>query len=111
MKLPKGFGGQGFGGALGQMKGAMARAQNLDSELAAEKIVIDKGPVKAVFNGKGELAKLTIDPAVVDPSDVEMLEDLISSVIRDGYDRATELRTDKMNEIMPNLPNIPGITS
>lgn len=110
MKLPKGFGGQGFGGMMNQLQGAMARAQSLEDELAKEHIAVDKGPVKAKFNGKGEIQELKIDRSVVDPDDIEALEDLVLSAVRDGFDRATQLRADRLNEILPNMPNIPGIT-
>jgi DNA-binding YbaB/EbfC family protein len=109
MKLPKNFGGQGFGGMMQQMKGAMARAQSLEEELAAERIPIDKGPVKALFNGTGELLRIKIDKEVVDPDDVEALEDLIVSVVKDGFHIATELRNQRVQSIMPNLPDIPGL--
>jgi DNA-binding YbaB/EbfC family protein len=109
MKLPKNFGGQGFGGMMQQMQSAMARAQNLEEELAAERIAIDKGPVKALFNGTGELLKLKIDKEVVDPDDVEALEDLILSAVKDGFTAATDLRNGKVQSIMPNLPDIPGL--
>lgn len=109
MKLPKGFGGQGFGGYLDQMKGAMSRAQTLEAELANERIGVDKGPVKAVFSGTGEILSLKIDASVVDPEDVEALEDLVMGAVRDGFQQATDLRQAKLQEIMPNLPNIPGL--
>ncbi|MCW5944093.1 MAG: YbaB/EbfC family nucleoid-associated protein [Fimbriimonadaceae bacterium] len=109
MKLPKHFGGQGFQGMMSQVQGAMARAQNLEDELAAERIPIDKGQVKAVFNGRGELLKLSLDPAIVDPEDIEGLEDLIVGTIRDGFTKATELRDAKVQSILPNMPDIPGL--
>lgn len=89
-----------------QAQAAMARAQNLEQELAQERIEVDKGPVKATFNGVGELLKLTIDKSVVDPEDVEALEDLITSVVRDGFAKSTELRNAKVQEIMPNVPGL-----
>ncbi len=106
MKLPKGFGGQGYGGMLKQAQDAMARAQTLEAELANERIVSDKGPVKAVMNGTGQLVSIKIDPSVVDPEDVEALEDLITSAVRDGFERATELRNEKVSQIMPNIPGL-----
>lgn len=109
MKLPKGFGGQGFGGMMQQMQSAMARAQTLEGELQNERIKVDKGPIQAVFAGTGEILSIKIDKSVVDPEDVEMLEDLVTSAIRDGFNQATELRQAKINEIMPNVPNIPGL--
>ncbi len=109
MKLPKAFGGQGFGGALLQAQQAMARAQTLDAELAGQRIVIDKGPVKALFAGNGELLTLKIDKSIVDPEDVDALEDLIVSAIRDGLNQATTLREEKVKEIMPNVPGLDKI--
>jgi DNA-binding YbaB/EbfC family protein len=106
MKLPKNFGGQGFGAMLEQAKAAMARAQDLEEELAAERIGIDRGPVKALFSGTGELVKIQIDPSVVDPEDVETLEDLIVSTVKAGFSQATELRNAKVQEIVPHVPGI-----
>lgn len=106
MKLPKNFGGQGFQGALAQAQQAMARAQSLDAELAQVAIPIDKGPVKCVFNGLGEIQVIKIDPSIVDPDDVEMLEDLIVGAVRDGFATATAAREDKVKEIMPNIPGM-----
>ena len=106
MKLPKGFGGQGFSGMLQQAQQAMAQAKQLEEQLAHERIEIDKGPIKAVFSGTAELISLKIDKSVVDPEDVEMLEDLIVSAIRDGFNQATEARNEKVQAIMPNIPGM-----
>lgn len=106
MKLPKGFGGQAYGGMLKQAQDAMARAQTLEMELANERVMIDKGPVKVVMNGTGQVISLKIDPSIVDPEDVEALEDLIVGAVRDGFDRSTELRNDKVQSIMPNIPGL-----
>ena len=92
-----------------QMQDAMARAQTLESELANERIPVDKGQVKALFDGTGQLLALKIDPAIVDPEDVEALEDLLVGAIRSGFDTATELRNARVQGIMPNLPDIPGL--
>jgi len=106
MKLPKGFGGQGFTGMLQKAQVAMARAKSLNEELAMERLTIDRGPVKMVFDGLGELHGLKIDPAVVDPEDVEALEDLILSAVRSGFQEAVARREQKMQEIMPDMPDI-----
>lgn len=111
MKLPKNFGGQGFGGMMKQMQDAMSRAQDLEEELKTERIGVDKGPVKALFAGTGEPLKISIDKSVIDPEDAEALEDLIISAMRDGFNAATELRNAKVQGILPNVPDIPGLTS
>ena len=106
MKLPKGFGGQGFGGMLQQAQQAMAQAKQLEEQLANERIPIDKGPVKATFDGTGLLVSMKIDKSVVDPEDIEALEDLIVSAVRDGFNTATEARNARVQAIMPNIPGL-----
>lgn len=106
MKLPKNFGGQNLQNTLAQAQQAMARAQNLDAELASEEFEVDKGLVKAIFNGLGELQSLKVDKSVVDPDDVETLEDLIVAAVKDGFALATERRDAKVREIMPNVPGL-----
>ncbi len=92
-----------------QMQDAMEKARNLEEELGAERIGIDKGPVKALFDGTGQMLKISIDPSIVDPEDIEMLEDLVLSAVRDGFNASTELRNSKVQGIMPNVPDIPGL--
>ena len=104
MKLPKHFGGQGFAGMMKQAQEAMARAKTLEQELESETFEVDKGPVKATFSGSGMLQRINLDPSVVDPGDIEALEDLIVSAVRDGFERATELRNERVQAIMPNIP-------
>ncbi|HLK13432.1 MAG TPA: YbaB/EbfC family nucleoid-associated protein [Fimbriimonadaceae bacterium] len=109
MKLPKNFGGHNMGNMMQQMQGAMQRAQTLETELAGERITVDKGLVKATFNGTGEILKLTIDKSIVDPEDVEALEDLVVSAMKDGFNQATAMRAARVQEILPNVPDIPGL--
>lgn len=106
MKLPKGFGGQGFQGMLAQAQSAMARAKTLNDELEAERLVIDKGQIQMVFNGLGEIQGLRIDPVVVDPNDVEALEDLIVGAVRSAFQEVVARRDAKTQEIMPNIPGL-----
>lgn len=89
-----------------QAQEAMARAQTLEQELALERIMVDKGQVKVEFTGTGELIKITIDPAIVDPEDVEGLETMIETAVREGFTKATDLRNAKVQEIMPNIPGM-----
>ncbi|MCC7103068.1 MAG: YbaB/EbfC family nucleoid-associated protein [Fimbriimonadaceae bacterium] len=109
MKLPKGFGGQGFGGALQQAQQAMARAQNLEKELATERVEHEKDGVKVVFDGTGDLQSLSIDPELVDPEDVAGLESVIVAAIRQGFAKASEMRSQRMQDIMPDIPGLGGL--
>jgi DNA-binding YbaB/EbfC family protein len=109
MKLPKGFGGQGFGGALGQVQQAMARAETLEKELALERLETDMNGVKVIFDGTGELVSIGLAQELVDPEDVEGLEAAIVAAVRQGHAKAVELRATKMKEIMPNIPGLGGL--
>jgi hypothetical protein len=106
MKLPKNFGMLGMGGLMKQAQEAMQKAQQLEEELAKEKIQIDKGPVKATFTGAGQLESIKIDPSALDPDDIEMLEDLLVSTIREGINTATQMRATRLQQIMPNIPGM-----
>ncbi|MBC8104247.1 MAG: YbaB/EbfC family nucleoid-associated protein [Cytophagales bacterium] len=67
------------------------------------------GVVKAVVNGHGQLLELTIAPEAVDPSDVEMLQDLIVTAVREALEKADTLRTEEQKKLMPaNIPGLPG---
>lgn len=109
MKLPKNFGGAGLGGLMKQAQEAMEKAQALEQQLEAERLEVVKGPIKGIFNGKGQMEKISLDPSVVDPNDIEMLEDLIVSFARDGFTQAAEQKARKVQELMPGMPNLPGM--
>ncbi len=66
------------------------------------------GMVTVVANGKKEIVSIKIDPAVVNPGDVEMLEDLILSAAREAQRKAEELFSEGMKELTGGL-NIPGL--
>jgi DNA-binding YbaB/EbfC family protein len=104
MKLPKKFGGQGFAGALAEAQQAMAKAKNLEAELEAQRMEITRGPVRCLFSGTGEMLAIKIHPEGVDLEDLETLEDVITACVREGFATATELRANRIAEIMPNLP-------
>ncbi|HRJ27978.1 MAG TPA: YbaB/EbfC family nucleoid-associated protein [Fimbriimonadaceae bacterium] len=107
MKLPKQFGGQGMAGMMQKAQEAMKRAQSLEAELAHEQVEVDKGPIKAVFSGTGDMVSIKIDPSLLNADEVDLLEDMIVSTVRDGFKKATELRESKVAEITQGLP--PGL--
>ena len=66
------------------------------------------GAVKALVNGKKEVLDLQIDEDVVDPEDVEMLEDLILAAINKAMSEATEELNEKMGQMTGGM-NLPGM--
>lgn len=91
-----------------RMQAEMALAQE---ELAKAVIegVSGGGMVKAKVNGHGEVISLSISPEVVDPTDVEMLEDLIISAIKDALAQSKEMSSDRMNSITGGMGGFPGL--
>ncbi|WP_353684761.1 YbaB/EbfC family nucleoid-associated protein [Thermodesulfovibrio sp. 3907-1M] len=71
------------------------------------------GMVTAQANGAGEIISIKIDKEVVNPDDVEMLEDLILAAVNEALKRAHELAQAEMAKVsMPfNLPGMPDLTS
>lgn len=65
------------------------------------------GVVTATVTGKQELISVIIDPAAVDPSDVEMLQDLIVAAINDALRSSRELAEQKMAAVTGGL-QLPG---
>ncbi len=65
------------------------------------------GVVTATVTGKQELISVTIDPAAVDPSDVEMLQDLIVAAVNDALRSSRELAEQKMAAVTGGL-QLPG---
>lgn len=66
------------------------------------------GVVKAVVTGKQELVSVTIDPAAVDPSDVEMLQDLIVAAVNDALRASRQVAEEKMSAVTGGL-RLPGM--
>ena len=66
------------------------------------------GVVKAVVTGKQELVSVTIDPAAVDPADVDMLQDLIVAAINDALGNSRRIAEEKMAAVTGGL-KIPGM--
>lgn len=67
------------------------------------------GLVVATMNGKGELKKLKIDPKTVDPSDMEMLEDLIVAAVSDAKNKMDSLVAGETEKAMGSLQLPPGM--
>jgi nucleoid-associated protein EbfC len=90
-----------------QMQQGLARVQ---SEL--ENLTVDGsaggGVVTAVVTGKQELVSVTIDPSAVDPSDVEMLQDLIVAAVNDALRTSRQVAEEKMTAVTGGL-SLPGM--
>src|SRR4051794_41747396 len=93
------------GGGGGQMNQMMKQMQKMQADMAAAQDALAEatvegsaggGMVKVVVTGTGDVQSVSIDPGVVDPDDVEMLEDLVLAAVGDGLRRAPELQAGRL---------------
>lgn len=70
------------------------------------------GMVTAVANGAQEIISITIDSEVVDPEDLEMLQDLVMAAVNDALSKAKEMVNSEMGQLTKgmNIPGMPGLT-
>lgn len=103
----------GMGNVLKQIKKAQELIQKKQEELQNLRVEASAGGgmVKVVANGREEIVDIHIDKEVVDPEDVEMLEDLILAAIKEAQTKAKEAAQKEMSEVMGSLglPHIPGL--
>jgi DNA-binding YbaB/EbfC family protein len=85
-----------------QMQAEMERAQ---ASLAESEVTgsAGNGLVNVVVNGSGDLLRLRIDPSVVDPEDIETLEDLIVAAVHDARRSAEAIASTAMNSVAGSL--------
>ncbi len=101
-----GFNG-GFGGGGNQMQNLMKQAQKMQQEMqkAQEELAeteltgtAGNGMVSITVSGNKEILGVSIAPEVVDPDDVEMLEDLIMVAFNDAMEQVEELSNEKLGK-------------
>jgi DNA-binding YbaB/EbfC family protein len=100
------------GGQGAQVDQMMRQMQKMQEEMAAAQAALEDdtvevsaggGKVKAVVAGTGELRSVSIAADVVDPDDVEMLEDLVLAVCNEALRAAQELQANRMGAVTGGL--------
>ena len=103
--------------AANNMKNMMRQAQQMQMKMQKVQEEIQSmtyessaggGMVKATVQGNGRVLGVEINPNVVDPSDVEMLQDLVVTAINSGFDEISSIGSAKMAEITGGM-KIPGM--
>jgi hypothetical protein len=105
-------------GILGGMGGLMKQAQKMQNRILkvqeemAEKTIeasAGGGLVTVIANGRQEIVSIKVEKEVVDPDDVEMLEDLILAAVNDALKKSQQMMAEEMKKITGGM-NIPGLT-
>ena len=113
-KKPKNRG----GGAPGKdMQKQLRQLQAMQAEMEEKQAELEKkeltttaggGAVQVTINGKKEITSLVIDKDVVDPDDVEMLQDLVMAAVNEAIRQITELEESEMNSITGGFGGMGG---
>ena len=103
-------GGGGMQKQLQQMQAMQRRMEAMQAEIDEKEVTATSGggAVTAVVNGKRELVGLSINPEVLDPDDVEMLQDLIIAAVNEGMRQIEEISNTEMSKLTGGL-GIPGL--
>ena len=93
----------GLGDLMKQAQKAMEDAQKVEAELEQARVEGQSGGglVKVVATGKADIVSVKIAREVVDPDDVESLEDLVTLAVREAVDKANAIREERLKSVMP----------
>lgn len=108
---------QGMGGGPQNMNQIIKQAQKMQDDIKELQERLDSteyvgesgsGLVKATVTGKHDVVAVKIDPSVVDPEDIEMLEDLLAAAVNDAITKARTESEAEMDKITGGM-NLPGV--
>ena len=108
---------QGMGGGPQNMNAMLRQAQKMQEDMNALQTELENreyeissggGVVKIVINGKKEVKSITVAPEIVDPDDIETLEDILIAGVNEAIKRVESDASDEMQKITGSM-NIPGL--
>jgi DNA-binding YbaB/EbfC family protein len=102
------------GGGLGQMmkqaQKMQAKIMKIQEEMGEQSVEAASGGgmVTVTANGKQEILSIRIEPEVVDPEEVEMLQDLVAAAVNEALKKAQEMMAEEMAKVTGGM-NLPGM--
>lgn len=101
---------RGFGQLMQHAKKLQERMARLQEEMAHRTVEASAGGgmVTVTVNGRQQVMEIKIEPDVVNPDDVEMLQDLVMAAVNEGVTRSHEMVAQEMQKLTGGL-NIPGL--
>ena len=102
---------KGMGNMMKQAQKLQSQMMNLQEELADKTVESSSGGgmVTVVANGRQQVVSIQIENEVVDPDDVDMLQDLVLAAVNDALAKAQEMVSSEMGKLTGGM-NIPGLT-
>lgn len=107
MKMP---GGGGGGAMLQQLQKLQEEMVKTQEALGEETVTVTAGggAITVVISGHQKIQSITINPEVVDPEDVEMLQDLVMAAVNEAIDKSQQLAAERLGALTGGL-RIPGL--
>ena len=101
---------KGMGNMMKQAQKLQTQMMRLQEELAEKTVEVSAGGgmIKVVANGRQQILSIRIEKEVVDPEDVEMLQDLMLAAVNDALQKSQEMVSTEMSKLTGGL-NIPGL--
>jgi DNA-binding YbaB/EbfC family protein len=101
---------KGLGNIMKQAQLMQQKMARMQEELAERQVEASAGGgmVSAVVNGRQQLLSLSIEKSVVDPEDVEMLQDLVLAAVNEAIKKSQEMMQQEMAKVTGGM-NIPGL--
>lgn len=109
--FPRGFGGGNLNNLMKQAQKMQKEMVRIQEELKEKTVEASAGggAVTAVVSGSKELKEIKLNPEVVDPDDVEMLQDLILAAVNEALRKADDMVNEEMGKITGGLGGMPGL--
>jgi len=110
-RMAPGFGGRGGqAGVLKQLQSLQEDVLKAQDEITGMNVTASAGggAVTAVVSGERRVVSVTIEPEVVDPEDVEMLQDLIVAAVNEGLEKIDKAASERLSAVTGGL-GIPGL--
>lgn len=109
--IKEGFMAKGLGNLMKQAQKLQAKVAQIQEEMASKTVEAQAGGgmVSVVANGKMEILSVKIDPEVVNPDDIEMLQDLVVAAVNEALRKANEMMKEEINKLTGGLIDISGL--
>ena len=100
-----------IGNLMKQAQQMQERVKKLQEEAAGKTVEASSGGgmVTVVANGRQEVLSIKIDPSVVDPKDIDMLQDLVTAAVNEALRKSQDLMKDEMAKLTAGMGLPPGL--
>ena len=108
--FPGGFGGGNINNLMKQAQAMQKQMEEMQKEVEAAEFEasVGGGAISVRVNGKKEVLGINIKPEVVDPDDIEMLQDLVLSAVNQALKSVDDMQANQMSKVTGGM-NIPGL--